>query len=240
MKKALVVALITTVAFMGCNKKSEEGGRAGNDTFKVVVPAMSTAVKQGEFQNVKVSIERGAGFQQAVKLEMKAPAGAGLQFDPSSTTIKPGDNGEVQLKITAAKDAPITDQKILIKGTPDKGDSAEVEFTVTVKAAGNDTFKLAVPLLATAVKQGEVQTIKVSIDRDNGYQQAVKLEVKAPTGLKIDPESATIKPGDKGEVQLTITAAKDAPLGDQKVIIKGTPDKGQTMEKEYTITVKAP
>ncbi|MBE3097603.1 MAG: hypothetical protein IMZ44_10830 [Planctomycetes bacterium] len=132
MKKALlVVALIATAALVGC-KKSEEGGRAGTDTFRVVVPAIGTTVNQGEVQPVRVSMERGAGFKQAVKLEVKAPTG--LQIDPESTTVKPGDKGDVQLKITAAKDAPLGEQKILVKGTPDHGEPATVEFKVTVSA----------------------------------------------------------------------------------------------------------
>ncbi|MCX5682722.1 MAG: hypothetical protein NT049_03455 [Planctomycetota bacterium] len=132
MKTALfVVALIATAVFVGCNK-SEPGGRAGDDTFKVVAPALSASVNQGEVQTVRVSVERGAGFKQAVKLEVKAPAG--LQVDPDSTTVKPGDKGDVQLKITAAKDAPLGEQKIMLKGTPDKGEPAEVEFKVTVSA----------------------------------------------------------------------------------------------------------
>lgn len=131
MKKALVVGLIAVAALVGC-KKSEEGGRAGNDTFKVVVPAMSADVKQGEIQTVRVSVERGEGFTQGVKLEVKAPTG--LQVDPESILVKPGDKGDVQLKITAAKDAPLGDQKIMVKGTPDKGEPAELEFKVTVSA----------------------------------------------------------------------------------------------------------
>ena len=131
MNKALVVGLIAMAALVGC-KKSEEGGRAGNDTFRVVVPAVGADVKQGEVQTVRVSVERGAGFKQGVKLEVKAPAG--LQVDPESTMVKPGDKGDVQLKITAAQDAPLGDQKIMVKGTPDQGDPANVEFKVTVSA----------------------------------------------------------------------------------------------------------
>jgi len=129
MKQALVVGLIAMAVFVGC-KKSEEGGRAGNDTFRVVVPAISANIKQSEVQLVRVSVERGEGFKQAVKLEVKAPTG--LQVDPDSTMVKPGDKGDVQLKITAAKDAPLGDQKIMVKGTPDKGEAAETEFTVIV------------------------------------------------------------------------------------------------------------
>ena len=133
MKKALVVVvgLIAMAALVGC-KKSEEGGRAGNETFRVVVPAMSATVKQGEVQTVRVSVERGEGFKQGVKLEMKAPTG--LQVDPQSTMVNPGDKGDVQLTITAAKDAPLGDKKIMVKGTPDKGEPADTEFKVTVSA----------------------------------------------------------------------------------------------------------
>jgi uncharacterized membrane protein len=133
MKTALVViaGLIAVAAFMGCNK-SKEGGTVGTDTFKVVAPLISTDVKQGETQVVMVSVTRGEGFKQSVKLQVKAPTG--LSVDPDSTTLNTGDKGEVQLKITAAKDAPLGDQKIMVEGTPDKGDTAEADFKVSVSA----------------------------------------------------------------------------------------------------------
>ena len=131
MIRILTVALVAAAVLVGC-KKSETGGMSGNDTFKVVVPAIATDVKQGEVQTVRVSVERGTEFKYGVKLEVKAPTG--LKVDPDNTTVKPGDKGDVQLTITAAKDAPLGDQKIMVKGTPDKGDPAEVEFKVTVSA----------------------------------------------------------------------------------------------------------
>jgi uncharacterized membrane protein len=132
MKNALMVAaLIATAALMGC-KQSEEGGRAGIATFKLSVPALATAVKQGETQVAQVTVERGEGFKESVKLEVKAPTG--LQVELGSATVKPGDKADVQMKITAAKDAPLGDQKVMIKGTPEKGEPAETAFTVTVSA----------------------------------------------------------------------------------------------------------
>jgi uncharacterized membrane protein len=131
MKSSIVAGIIAMIALVGC-QKSEPGGRGGDDTFKVVVPAVSTSVKQGEVQTLRVSVERGAGFQQAVKLEVKAPSG--LTIDPDSTTVKTSDKGDVQLTITAAKDAPLGEHKVLIKGTPDKGEAAETDFKVTVSA----------------------------------------------------------------------------------------------------------
>ena len=105
---------------------------------------------------------------------------------------------------------------------------------------GKDTFKLVVPSTNTDVKQGETALVRVEVKRSDGYKEAVKLEVKAPTGLQIDPDSHMVKPGDKeGDVQLKVTAAKDAPLGEQKILVKATPDQGEPAELEFKVTVVA-
>lgn len=130
--KVFVGMLIITAMFVGCKTKSEEGGGAGDDTFKIAVPAMTTNIKQGEIQTVRVTLERGKGFKQPVKLEMKAPAG--LQVEPNDTTVQPGDKGDLQVKITAAVDAALGEHMIMVKGTPDKGESTETEFKITVSA----------------------------------------------------------------------------------------------------------
>jgi len=132
MNRVFMGTLIVVAALTSCTKSSEEGGRAGNDTFRIGAPALATDIKQGELQTAQVTLERGAGFKQRVKLEVKAPAG--IQVEPSSATIEPGDKGEVQLKITASKDAAIGEHKIQVKGTPDKGEPTETEFKITVSA----------------------------------------------------------------------------------------------------------
>lgn len=132
MNKAFAGVLIAGLALTGCSKSSEKGGGAGNDTFQIVVPTLATSVKQGEVQTVRVVLERGAGFKQGVKLEMKAPAG--VQVEPGSATVQPGDKGDLQVKITAAEDAAIGEHKILVKGTPDNGEPTETEFKITVSA----------------------------------------------------------------------------------------------------------
>jgi uncharacterized membrane protein len=132
MSKVFVGLLIAAAALTGCNTKSEKGGGAGTDTFKIVVPAMATDVKQGELQTVRLAVERGSGFKEQVKLELKAPAG--ILVEPKDATVQPSDKGDVQVKITAAKDAAIGEHKIIVKGTPGKGAPTETEFKVTVSA----------------------------------------------------------------------------------------------------------
>jgi uncharacterized membrane protein len=132
MYKTFAGVLVAAMIFTGCSKSSELGGGAGSDTFKIVVPAMATGVIQGELQTVRVSLERGDGFKQGVKLELKAPSG--LEAEPSDATVQPGDKGDVQVTITAASDAALGEHTIMVRGTPDKGEPTETEFTVTVSA----------------------------------------------------------------------------------------------------------
>jgi uncharacterized membrane protein len=251
MRTALVVALIATAAFMGC-KKSEEGGRAGSDTFRLSVSALSTNINQGETQIVRVTVERGEGFQQSVKLETKAPTG--LQVEIKNALVKPGDKGDVQVLVTAAKDAPLGEQKILVKGTPDKGDPAEIEFRVVVRAgdgtagAGTSkggTFKielpLAVPLLPEAIKQGETKVVTISLKRSDDFKQDVKLEMKGSAkGISLDLAQTTVKASDKPEVLLRVTADKDAALGEYQVFIKGIPETGEQVSADFKVKVVAP
>ena len=132
MIRLLAGTLIVAAALMGCTKSSDKGGVAGSDTFTLKVPSMSTSVKQGEVQTVRLTLDRGVDFKERVKLETKAPPG--LSVDPSSATIEPGDKGDVQLKVTAATDAPLGECKILVKGTPDKGGPTDTEIKITISA----------------------------------------------------------------------------------------------------------
>ena len=251
MKMALVVGLVALVALVGCTK-SESGGGAGNDRFKVVVPSGTTSVKQGEVKIIKLSIERGDGFKRPVKLEFKATAG--ITVNASSTTVEPGDKGEVQVTVTAAKDAPLGDSKVLVKATPDKGEPAEIEFRVAVRAgdgtagAGTSkggTFKielpLAVPLLPETIKQGETKVVTISLKRSDDFKQDVKLEMKGSTkGISLDLAQTTVKAGDKPEVLLRVTADKDAALGEYQVYIKGTSETGEQVSADFKVKVVAP
>ena len=80
----------------------------------------------------------------------------------------------------------------------------------------------------------------MTLERGKGFKQSVTLEMKAPAGLQIEPSNATVRPGDKADLQVQITAAKDAALGEHKIMVKGTPDKGESTETEFKITVSAP
>ena len=104
----------------------------------------------------------------------------------------------------------------------------------------DEGFKIAVPTFETAVKQGELQTVAVSIQRGEFFKRDVTLEIEASKGIAVDPTNIKVKASDKPDVQLTITASKDAALGDYRVYVTGTPDTGQPTSAEFKVKVVAP
>jgi uncharacterized membrane protein len=134
MKTAITfVTMLALAVVSGCQSAGPRGGGVSRDEgFKIAVPTFETAVKQGELQTVAVSIQRGEYFKRDVTLQIKASKGIGVA--PTSITVKASDKPDVQLRVTAAKDAALGDYRVYVKGTPDTGEPSSAEFKVKVVA----------------------------------------------------------------------------------------------------------
>lgn len=105
--------------------------------------------------------------------------------------------------------------------------------TVTDSA---QTFTLKVPSATTHIKRGANDQVTLSISRGSKFDQAVTLHLTAPQGVTIEPASATIEPG-QSEVKVTLTAAADAPLGDQQIKVSATPQTGKAVDEMLTVKI---
>jgi len=132
MKTAIMVVmtLVLTVV-LGC-QSPRGGGMSGGEGFKIAVPTFTAEIKQGETQSVTVSLRRGEYFKRDVKLEIRPSKG--ISVDPTHALVRGSDNPDVQLRITAAKDADLGEYRVYVKGTPESGESTSVEFNVKVVA----------------------------------------------------------------------------------------------------------
>ncbi len=134
MKTAIaIVVTLAVAAVLGCQSTSPRGGGMAQDEgFQIVVPTSAPELKQGEVQTVAVSLQRGELFKRDVKLEIKPSKG--ISVDPTHAVVKASAKPEVQLRITAAKDAAIGEYRVYVKGTPATGEATQVEFVVKVVA----------------------------------------------------------------------------------------------------------
>ncbi|MGA2173303.1 MAG: hypothetical protein ABSG82_09905, partial [Sedimentisphaerales bacterium] len=237
---------------------SPKGGSVGKgEGFKIAVPTFDTKVKQGETQAVTIKLQRDDSFKQDVKLQIEASKG--ISVDPAKVTVKASDKPDVQLMITVPKDINLGEYKVSVTGTPTTGEPTSVEFKVKVIApeAGytiksdspkggsvgkGEGFKIAVPTFDTKIKQGEIQSVTISLERGESFKQDVTLEIKLSKGegITFDPAKVIVKASDKPDVQLTITVPKDAALGEYKVSVTGTPTTGEPTSVEFNVKVVSP
>jgi uncharacterized membrane protein len=101
-------------------------------------------------------------------------------------------------------------------------------------------FKIAVPTLDTKLKQGETQSVTVSLERGDYFKQDVKLQIEASKGISVNPTSVIIKASDTPDVQIKITVPNDAAFGEYSVSVKGIPKTGESTSTAFTVKVVSP
>ncbi len=106
-------------------------------------------------------------------------------------------------------------------------------------ASAEREFRISAPLMVTSIAQGEVQPVTVTLHRGQQFRQNVELNVKVPKGLSVEPKNVTVAAGEKGDVQLVLTAAADAPLATYQVEVQGTPDTGKATWVQFPVKVVA-
>lgn len=204
-----------------------------DDTFNLSVPVMSSSLQQGAQAEATIGIKRAKNFDEDVTL-LFADVPQGVTIEPASPVIKHGDK-DAKITFKAEDETPLGDFKIKVTGHPTKGGDAQIDFKLTL--AAKDTFTLSVPLLSTSLKQGETQTVSIGIKRDKSFSQDVALTFgDLPTGVVIEPSAPVINRGDE-EVQVTLTAANDASLGNFTIKVTGHPAKGADALNELKLTV---
>ena len=124
-----IVTLSSLVVAVGC--QSPQGGGVSNDErFTIVTPVLPTTLKQGETSVVTISLKRGDAFKRDVTLDIRPSKG--ISVEPTQALVKGNEKADVQLRISAAKNADLGAYKILIKGTPAAGEATSTEFSLNV------------------------------------------------------------------------------------------------------------
>jgi len=124
---------------------------------------------------------------------------------------------------------------------PGGNTKANTSPVTTLTGGGKATFTLKGPTLSTTVKQGDRQTVDITVDRGSEFKEAIKLDAEAPKGVTAEFGKKTIEASDPADskVTLTISAEKDAAVGDHVIHVKGTPATGAATSLEVKVKVEA-
>ncbi len=102
----------------------------------------------------------------------------------------------------------------------------------------DDSFKLASGLsVPSPIKQGDTESLKVSLERGKNFHKSVRLEAKAPDKIHVSVDRNLVKDGESPDVNVRVHPAEEAAPGDYKVTVTGTPDNGSPTNLELTVKV---
>lgn len=101
-------------------------------------------------------------------------------------------------------------------------------------------FKIAVPAFATEIKQGEVRSVTISLERGDYFKQDVNLQIQAPKGISLEPTRVLIESSDRPEAQIRITVPRDASIGEYTVYVNGEPETGEPTSTVFYVKVVSP
>jgi uncharacterized membrane protein len=132
MRSFLGIAALATLGFAGCNDSPKGGTPGTSSTFSISAPTLTTTIKQGDTQTVKLTLNRGSDFKQTVDLSVTAPDKITAKLN--KTSVPASDTGkDVDLSISVAKDAPLGDQVVKVTGTPQGGTATSVDVKIKVE-----------------------------------------------------------------------------------------------------------
>jgi len=126
-----------------------------------------------------------------------------------------------------------------VSKTPSNSGSSSTSVTTNKPIYGEAeaTFELGVPTLSTRIKQGETNTITISMSRGKNFNEDVTLKFDGlPSGVTAEPATAMIAKSDK-ETKVTFHAAPDAAVGEFTVKVLGHPTTGADATNNIKLTV---
>jgi uncharacterized membrane protein len=238
----LVGGLFLLTVAVGCNRSNPGGDTTQSKSqFTMRGPTMATSIAPDDPETVKITVNRGNEFKENIKLTAQAPKH--IAADLSATNLTPSDKGEFEIKLVAHDEAAVGEHVVKITATPSTGAATTLDVKVKVNRAENSkttAFTLKGPLFATTIKQGDTETVDVSVTRDEKYSHKVQLKAEAPAGLKVEFTPANVTPAYRENVKLRITAEPKAALGEHTIRITGAPESGQPVATELKVTVREP
>ena len=101
----------------------------------------------------------------------------------------------------------------------------------------NEEFSISVPS-SCEIRQGETETIKLTLNRGAYFKQDVQLEIKA-NGIQVTPKNILVKSSDSSDVKIQITVGKDTALGEYTASVKGSPVNGRSASTTFMVKVVA-
>jgi len=202
----------------------------GGPIFLLGISPEPVNIVRGNSTTSTVTVLPAGGFTGSVTLSAtELPAGVTATFNPVTTT------GTSTLTMTASSSAALGTSAVQIMGTSAGCCTSYTTFNQTVTTS--PTFNLSESSLSLNVTQGGTATDTITVNPLNGFTGSVNL---AATNLPSGVSASWSKNPTSGTSVLTISAAANAPVGGQYLIIVTGSSGNQGSQNSIEVTINPP
>ncbi|HEY0592573.1 MAG TPA: hypothetical protein VGF40_12455, partial [Thermoanaerobaculia bacterium] len=165
--------------------------------FALAVTPPTIAIAQGTAGQALVAATGINGFTGPISVSVAAPSG--VTIDPSSFTLVPG--GQQQLQILVAAGAPLGAAVVTFTGTA-SGIAGTRTASLSIAIGPRPDFAISVSPAALAVRAGQTGTVRVSATGTNGFDAPIEVTAPASANATFTPASFTLRPGESRVVEV--------------------------------------
>ncbi|HET9983161.1 MAG TPA: hypothetical protein VFQ38_06230 [Longimicrobiales bacterium] len=213
---------------------NDNGTNPQTPAIDIAVSPPSLSVTQGASGTFSVAVTRSGGFADAVTL---AAEGLPASVTIPNVTVAAGQTSGT-MTVSAGAAAAGGTSTVTIRATGNGVTAKTAPLSLTIQAAAQPAFAMALNPATLTVAAGSSGTSTVNLTRSGGFTGAVALTATAPQGLTatFNPASAT-----GAQSTLTVAAAASAAAGNYTVTVTGAGGTGITNQTAtLTVTVTAP
>jgi len=241
----------TATAHVKVAEDTEASGEGQEKEKKAVRITTSYPALRGPSDSTfefSIDIHNETDKEEMFSLRADKPKGWDVSFKPSyeskyigSLRIKGNLSQSVDVEVTPAPRAEVGEYTIKVYAECSKG-QAETELKVTLTGKHKISCKTLNGVLSLTARKGEKANISMYVlNEGSATEKEITFTSFKPENweVKFDPERIEgLEPGDMKQVEVTITPATEALVGDYSVAVSASSEEAND-DIEFRVTVKA-
>ncbi|GIW38397.1 MAG: hypothetical protein KatS3mg074_795 [Meiothermus sp.] len=204
--------------------------------FTVSLDPTSATINPEQSASTTLTITPQNGFSGTVNLALQSPP-EGVSLNPSSVNVTGSGAQNFALEIQTTGATPIQAHTLTLQASQGNF-SASASFELTVTAAPQPNFEIALNPTAGTVVQNGSASATLTITPKNGFSGTVNLALQSPpTGVTVSPASVTVSDPNPQDFTLSFSTTTATPTGPQTLTLVATQGSlSKTASFELTVT----
>lgn len=189
--------------------------------FTLSLNPTSATVNPGQSASTTLTITPQNGFSGTVNLSLQSPP-EGVSLSPSSLDVTGSGAQNFTLEIQTTGATPVQTHNLTLQASQGNF-SASASFELSVTAAPQPNFQIALNPTSGTVVQSNSVTATLTLTPQNGFSGTVNLSLQSPpAGVTVSPASISVSGAAALDFTLTFNTTSSTPTGSSLLTLVAT------------------